>query len=106
MKKSLFLAAVLSLSTLAFAGPKKYEISLSKPTKAGAVELAPGSYKVQVEGDKAVFTDQKNKSVTVPVKLQTGAAKYQSTAVESSTKGGVDQIDAIDLGGTNSKIEF
>ncbi|HUA59241.1 MAG TPA: hypothetical protein VML19_10835 [Verrucomicrobiae bacterium] len=102
MKKSLLFIAVLSLAS--FAAPKKYNISLTAPAKAGVVELAPGSYKVQVDGDKVLFTDAKNKTVTVPVKVETQKAKFHETAVESSSKSGQEQIDAIDLGGTNTKV--
>jgi len=106
MKKTLFLSAVLCLSTFAFAGTKKYEISLATPAKAGSVELAPGNYKVQVDGDKAIFTDSRNKSFTVPVKVETEKMKFNSTAVESGEKSGQQVIEAIDLGGTNTKVEF
>ena len=106
MKKSLFALAVLSLATFAFAGTKKYDISLTTPTKAGSVELAPGNYKVQVKGDQATFTDSKNKSVSVPVKVETAKAKFNATAVESSEKSGQQIIEAIDLGGTTTKVEF
>jgi hypothetical protein len=106
MKKSLILLAALSLSTLAFASPKKYEISLVKAAKAGNTQLAAGNYRVVVDGDKATFTDSKNKSVTIPVKLETEKTKFQSTAVESSDKSGQEVLDAIDLGGTTTKVEF
>jgi hypothetical protein len=106
MKKSFFLIAILAFVSMAFASAKKYEISLNSRVKAGTVELAAGTYKLQVEGDKATFTDAKNKSVTVTVKVSTGAAKFSATAVEATTKSGEDQIEAIDLGGTNTKVEF
>ena len=105
-KKSVFLIGVLSLTTLAFAGAKKYDVSLAVSTQAGAAKLAPGLYKLQLEGDKAIFTDSKNKSITVPVKVTTSPTKFQYTAVEASTKAGADEIDAIDLAGTATKVEF
>jgi hypothetical protein len=105
MKKTVLLLAALSLA-VAFAGPKKYNISLATPTKAGSAQLAPGNYSVQVEGDKVVFTDSKNKTVAVPVKVETEKAKFNQTAVESSEKAGQAVMDAIDLGGTNTKVEF
>jgi hypothetical protein len=108
MKKSLLLIAILSFGFvgLANASTKKFEISLTARSKAGTAELAPGVYKVLVDGDKATFTDAKNKSVTVTVKLTTGKSKFAATAVEASQKSGEDEIDAIDLGGTNTKVEF
>jgi hypothetical protein len=106
MKKSVFLIALLSLSSLVFAGAKKYSVSFSTATQAGSVKLAPGNYTLQLDGDKAIFTDSKNKSVTVPVKVTTSTTKFQATAVEASSKAGEDKIDAIDLAGTTTKVEF
>jgi hypothetical protein len=105
-KKAVFLIGVLSLASLAVAGAKKYDVSLDASTQAGAVKLAPGLYKLQLQGDKAIFTDSKNKSITVPVKVTTSPTKFEYTAVEASTKGGSDEIDAISLGGTTTKVEF
>ena len=106
MKKSLFLIGVLTLASLAFAGTKKYDISLTTSAKVGSVTLAKGTYKFQLEGDKATFTDANNKSVTVPVKLETSPMKFSATSVEASTKAGEETIEAIDLGGTTTKVEF
>ena len=105
-KKTVFLIGVLSLASLAFAGAKKYNVSLAVSTQAGTAKLAPGLYTLQLEGDKAIFTDSKDKSVTVPVKVTTSPKKFQYTAVEASTKSGNDEIDAIDLAGTTTKVEF
>ncbi len=104
MKKTLLLVAAFSL--LAVAAPKKYQISLRTPAKAGSAQLAAGDYSVRLEGDKVVFTDARNKTVTVPVKVATEKAKFHETAVESSGKAGQEVIEAIDLGGTNTKVEF
>jgi len=106
MKKSVLSVAVFSLAMAGFAGAKKYDISLTAPAKAGNVQLAAGSYRVELEGDKVLFINSKNKSVSVPVKVQTEKAKFNSTAIESSEKSGEQVIDAIDLGGTNTKVEF
>jgi len=106
MKKSVLSVALFSLAAIGFAGAKKYEISLTAPAKAGSVQLAAGNYQVEVAGDKVVFINSRNKSVSVPAKMETGKMKFNSTAVESSQKSGEQVIDAIDLGGTNTKVEF
>src|SRR4051812_26465334 len=59
MKKSFVLGAVLSLATVCFAGQKTFTIMLDKVTTAGTVKLAPGEYKVKIDGTNAVFTDSK-----------------------------------------------
>ena len=76
MKKSFVLGAVLSLSSLCFAGQKSYDVIFSAPSTVSGVKLAAGEYKVKVDGTNAVFTDSKSKTVTAPVKVDTGTKKY------------------------------
>ncbi len=107
MKKSLVLGVVLSLSSLCFAGQKSYDVIFSAPATVGSVKLAAGEYKVKVDGANAVFTDSKSfKSVTAPVKVETGTKKFQFTAVDATKDSGVDKINAIELGGSTTKLEF
>jgi hypothetical protein len=107
MKKSLVLAVLLSLASLCFAGQKSYDVIFSGPATVSGVKLAAGEYKVKVDGANAVFTDSKSyKSVTTPVKVQTGDKKFQFTAVDATKDGGVDKVNAIELGGSSTKLEF
>ena len=78
MKKSLVLGVVLSLSSLCFAGQKSYDVIFSAPATVAGVKLAAGEYKVKVDGANAVFTDSKSKSVSAPVKVETGTKKFRS----------------------------
>jgi hypothetical protein len=103
--KSLLIVGALGLSSFAFAGTKSYDIILSSPTMAGTTELKPGDYKLKVEGSQAVFT-QNSKSWTAPVKIENSDKKFEQTTIESSSKGDMDTIQAIDLGGSNIKLEF
>ena len=95
-------ALALSIAGLAFA--KSYDIDLLATTKAGAVELKPGVYKVKVEGSQAVFTDARGKSVTVPVRVENGDKKFGSTRIESASQNGADTIQAIDLGDSSTRL--
>jgi hypothetical protein len=106
MKKSFVLGAVLSLSGLCFAGQKSYDVIFSAPTSVSGVKLAAGEYKVKVDGANAVFTDSKSKTVTAPVKVGTGAKKYSYTAVDATKEGDVDKVNAIEFGGSNTRLEF
>ncbi len=106
MKKSLVLGVVLSLSSLCFAGQKSYDVIFSSPTTVSGVQLPAGEYKVKVDGANAVFTDRKSKSVTAPVKVENGTTKFSVTAVDASREGSVDKVNAIELGGSTTKIEF
>jgi hypothetical protein len=74
---------------------------------AGNTELKPGAYKLKVEGTQAVFTDaQSSRTWTAPVKIENNGKKFDQTVVESSTQGNMDNIHAIDLGGSTTKLEF
>jgi hypothetical protein len=106
MKKSFVLCAVLSLSGLCFAGQKSYDVIFSAPSTVSGVKLAACEYKVKVDGANAVFTDSKSKSVTAPVKVDTGTKKYSYTAVDATKDGEVDKVNAIEFGGSTTRLEF
>ncbi len=105
--KLLLSVGALALSTVAIASAKTYDVTLSNSAKAGSVQLAPGQYKLKVEGSNAIFTDtQSRKSVTVPVKVENGKSKYSATALDTSKQSGTEQITSIELGGSMTKLEF
>jgi hypothetical protein len=107
MKKSLVLGAMLFVSTLAFAGPKSFTVVFDKPTTVGSITLAPGEYKVKVDGANAVFTNNSSyKSVTTPVKVETADKKFKDTAVDSTRNAAGEVVNAITVGGTTTKLEF
>jgi len=101
--KTLLLTCALALSILGVASAKSYSIILSESTKVGASTLKPGEYSVIVKGDQAVFHGGKQ-DVTVSVKTEQGTTKFDNTAVESSSKDGVASINAIDLGGSSTRL--
>jgi hypothetical protein len=97
----------LALSTIALAGTKSYDVVISAPAKAGAVQLAPGAYKVKVEGSNAIFTGaQSREAITVPVKVENTDTKYSATALDTTMQGDTQQITSIELGGSKIKLEF
>ena len=101
------LIGAMALSTLAMAGSKSYDVALSTPTKAGSVQLAPGDYKVKVEGSNAVFTDEHTRAAfTVPVKVESAETKFDSTTLNTTTRGNTTQIVTIGLGGSKVKLDF
>jgi len=106
MKKSFVLGAVLSLSGLCFAGQKSYDVIFSTPSTISDVKLAAGEYKVKVDGTNAVFTDSKAKTVTAPVKVDTRTKKFSYTAVDATKEGDVDKVNAIEFGGSTTRLEF
>ena len=105
--KSLLIVGALGLASLGIASAKSYDFTLSAPAMAGNQELKPGAYKVKVEGSQAVFTDvQTSKTWTATVKIENGAQKFGETVVETTQQSDMAHIDAIDLGGSNTKLEF
>lgn len=105
--KFLLWGAALTFSAVAMASPKTYDIMLDSAAKAGSAQLAPGEYKLKIEGSTAVFTAMHDrKSVTVPVKVENTNTKYGQTAVDTTKQGDTVQITSIELGGSKTKLEF
>jgi hypothetical protein len=104
--KSLLTLGALTLATVGLASAKSYDVDLVANAKAGTVELKPGEYKLKVEGSQATFTDQNGKSVTVPVKVENSDKKFSDTRIETANQNGMDTIQAIDLGGSETRLNL
>lgn len=106
-KKIVLWIGALTLSFVSIVSAKSYTLAFSTPVQAGSAQLEAGTYKLEVEGSNAVFTNTKTrKSVTVPVKAEESNAKYDVTSVDNLTQGSTVQINAIKLGGTKTKLGF
>jgi hypothetical protein len=95
----LFGLATLTLGIAAAADP--YTVQLTDTFSVGKAELKAGDYKVEMQGDKAVFTSGK-KIVAIPATLAKTEQTFDSTVVISQRT----QLREIDLGGTQEKIVF
>jgi hypothetical protein len=105
--KSLLIVGALTLTSIGVASAKSYDVVLSNTSKAGSTELKAGEYKLKVDGSMATFTDQDSKTYTVPVTVANANKKFQATTIETSSNAGdMDTITAIDLAGSNTKIQF
>jgi hypothetical protein len=105
--KSLFATGALLLSLAAIGSAKSWDIVVDANTKAGNVMLPAGSYSVKVDNNQALFISDGGKKYTVPVKIDTGAAKkYNATEVKTEMQGETHIIQAIDLGGTTQELQF
>lgn len=92
----------LCLATLAVgiaSAATSYSITLVDPISAGDTQLKPGQYKVEVEGNQAIFKQGKT-SITIPVAVEKNATKFRYTSVETVGS----KLQAIDLGGTSTKL--
>jgi hypothetical protein len=102
--RTLLTAGTFALATVSLASAKTYDITVPAPTKVGDTELKPGQYKLKVEGSQAVFTDSHDKSVTVPAKVENAEKKFGYTRLETTSQNGMDTMQAIDLGDSNSRV--
>lgn len=103
MTKKLFLGfAVLAL---AVASAKSYSLTLFQPSLVAGQELKPGTYKLEVDGSKAIIRSGKQ-SVEARVKVQENGQKYDSTSVRYDHSDGKYRIQEIRLGGTKTLLVF
>jgi hypothetical protein len=98
MKKLICLSALaLSMAMAA----EQYDVTLLDPVSVGKTELKAGDYKVEMQGDKAVFTNGK-KTVSIPATFGKSDQPYVATVFVSQHS----KLREIDLGGTQAKIVF
>jgi len=77
-----------------------YKFELAQATHVGATELKAGTYKVEVQGDKAVFKSGKNVVAQSSAKIENGEKKYSATSVSTNAS----NLESISIGGTTMKI--
>ncbi len=100
---------VVCLGTVAMAwasaAGKPYEVVLSNPAQVSGTELKPGTYKVDVAGERVTIRDSKQK-VECAVKVEENDQKYSATTVRYNLVDGKYRVNEIHLGGTNMKLVF
>jgi hypothetical protein len=106
MKTIAALVVCLGMVATAWASAaKSYEVNLSNPTQVSGTELKPGTYTVQVAGDR-VMLHGNNQEAQCTVKVEEGNAKFSSTSVRYSMVDGKYHIDEIRISGTKTKLVF
>jgi hypothetical protein len=96
--------SIASFAILASAAPV-YKVTLTEPAVVAGSVVKPGDYRIVVNGEKATLTMGKT-SLEVPVKVETGAQKFQYTSVECRTEAGKNMLDDIHVGGTTTTLVF
>ncbi len=91
-------ALTLAAAALACAG-SSYKFSISKTIMVGDTKLAPGEYKIEMVGDKAVLKGSGTK-LTVPAVLETSEYKFPVTSVTTSSS----VLQEVSVGGTTTRI--
>jgi hypothetical protein len=109
LKKFVLAFATLALA-LATAGTVasvggSYRITLVQPSVVNGNDLKAGEYRLNLGTEKVTLVTG-DKSVEVPVKIESVDQKFDVTAIRYSTVGGKARISEIRLGGTKTKLVF
>jgi hypothetical protein len=99
MKLTNLFLCVATLGLGVASAASSYKVTLPSDLSAGTVMLKAGDYRVEVEGNQATFRQGKDE-IKVPVNVEKSASKFQDTTLESSGT----NLQAIDIGGTTTKI--
>lgn len=100
--KSLIIAFTAVALSAAAGAANRYSVTLFQTSVVNGAELKPGDYKVEVNGDKAIFKQGK-KTVEAPVKVQDTDRKFASNTVRYLPGG---KVEEIRIGGTHTKLVF
>jgi hypothetical protein len=104
MLKSFVLFAALGLS---IASAKSYDLTVTTPVRVGAMDLKPGKYSVAIMDESKVrFTDADGNAVEANATITKAPKKFANTLLDTRDANGEQSIEEIDLGGTNTKIQF
>ena len=105
--KNVILAAAFGLASMTLASAKTYTVALPSSTKVGPAELAAGTYTLNVNGPVAVFINvETGKRQMVLVQSTDSNVDYKRTAIELVDQSGSQRMEAIEIEGSNSKLEF
>jgi hypothetical protein len=102
LKRFVLAFAILGL---AVASAESYRVTLSQPSTVKGKQLKAGEYRLNVENSKLTIVNGKE-SVEVPVKVQTGDTKFDSTAIRYTGTGDKVSITEIRIGGTKTTLLF
>jgi hypothetical protein len=98
---------ILAVAGLSFAGTKSYTVSFDAPAVLGPMEVESGRYKLTFDGPKVTLVNENTrKSFETTATVQTSGKKFGDTAVESKKENGKVLVDEIQLGGTNTALDF
>jgi len=101
-KKLMFAFLVLALTV---ACAKTYYVTLYQPSVVAGVELKPGEYRLDLNGDKAILKNGKHRAEAT-VKVEDNGERYSRTSVRYSNGDGKFTIQEIRLGGTSLRLVF
>jgi hypothetical protein len=100
LKRLMFGLGTVALAVASATGSSR--VDLNQPAWVGNTQLKPGSYKVEIQGSTAVFTDGKT-VVKAPVTVEKSDHTVSLTEVETTAGS---KITEIRLGGTSTRLIF
>lgn len=98
--------AIFALMGVALVSAKTYTFVVTDPAQAGTAQLQPGEYKLKLDGEQVVLTDENGHKIDATAKVETEEQKFDQTAVSTSKANGTNRIEWIELGGSKSKVVF
>lgn len=98
------LAVVFLFAALAIVFAKTYTVTLIQSEIAGT-QLKAGDYRLNVDHDKVVLTNGKQR-VESAVKVEQTDSKFGSTTIRYAGDQGRRRVQEIRLGGTKMKLVF
>jgi len=98
-----FMLAFAAAAMMVVSAAEKHNITLFQPSVVNGTELAPGEYRMELDGDKLTLSKGKQK-VETSVKTEQADAKFSSTSVRYANADGKFKVQEIRLGGTNRKL--
>jgi O-methyltransferase involved in polyketide biosynthesis len=98
-------AALTVAATLGFAAANRYRLEIPNAMWVGATELKPGSYTLELTGDKATLRGG-NSTVEAPVKVESATRKHGETAITVDRQDNKATLKEIRLRGTSTTLIF
>jgi hypothetical protein len=102
LKRFVLAFAILGL---AVASAESYKVTFSQPSKVEGKQFKAGEYRLNLENSKVTIVSGKD-TVQVPVKVQTGETKFDTTAIRYTGSGDKVSIKEIRIGGTKTTLLF
>jgi len=99
------LALALATAGTVPAGGGSYKITLLQPSVVKGNALKAGDYRLNVGTEKVTIVSGKF-SVEVPVTIENGDKKFDTTAIRYTDDAGKATISEIRIGGTKTKLLF
>jgi len=104
VKRLVTLIAFLTIGMMAFASvPTHHRVTVDHTYTLTNTVLAPGTYKVVIEGDRATISN-KDQTELSDLQVETAPQKFRRNAFVSRTNGDKTELVAIEVGGTHYKV--